>query len=90
MPNKDDWFDESDDELDEDEFSEKNDDDDPTETVTCHSCGAEVYEDAEQCPYCGMYLTADTSPWSGRSPWWVVLALLGLIATVLALMGVFL
>lgn len=48
---------------------------------------ADVYEDAEQCPYCGTYITSQTSPWAGRSVWWIVLAVLGLLATILVLSG---
>jgi uncharacterized paraquat-inducible protein A len=89
MPDRDDWLQESDDEFDEDEFPDENDEDDSTETVSCPSCGADVYEDAEQCPYCGTYITHQTSPWEGRSMWWIVLAVLGLVATILALSGAF-
>ncbi len=87
MSDRDDWMQESDDGFDEDEFPDENDDDDLTETVPCPSCGADVYEDAEQCPYCGSYITSSTSPWGGRSVWWVALAVLGLVATILALSG---
>ncbi len=80
---------ESDDEFDEDEFPDENDDG-LTETVPCPSCGADVYDEAEQCPYCGNHITSPTNPWGGRSAWWVALAVLGLVATVLALSGVLL
>lgn len=80
---------ESDDEFDEDEFPDENDDDDSTETVPCPSCGADVYEDAEQCPSCGTYITHQANLWGGRSMWWIVLAVLGLVATILALSGAF-
>lgn len=85
MPDDDDWMEESDDGLDEDEFPDENDD--VTETIPCPACGAAIYEDAEQCPYCGTYVTSQTSPWAGRSWWWIVLAVLGLLATILALSG---
>lgn len=62
-------------------------DDDLNQTVPCRQCGAEIYEDAVQCPVCGWYVTADTSPWSGRPAWWVVLGLLGTIAAALALLS---
>ncbi|MEN6494334.1 MAG: zinc-ribbon domain-containing protein [Thermoguttaceae bacterium] len=78
---------ESDDDFNEDESPDEDVDDDPTETVPCPSCGADVYEDAEQCPYCGTYITSQTSPWAGRSVWWIVLAVLGLLATILVLSG---
>jgi hypothetical protein len=87
VPDNDDWTQESDDDFNEDEFPDEDVDDDPTETVPCPSCGADVYEDAEQCPYCGTYITSQTSPWAGRSVWWIVLAVLGLLATILVLSG---
>jgi hypothetical protein len=85
----------SDDDLDEREYpDEDNDDvddngDDETPTRECPRCGADVYEDAEQCPLCGTWLTADTSPWKGRTWWWVALGILGIgaLAIVLALGG---
>lgn len=78
--------DDLDDAWDDDESPEETDDE-PT-TVRCPACGAEVYEDAVRCPACGEYITADTSAWSGRPTWWIVLGLIGLVATVLALTGV--
>lgn len=86
MPSNDDWFQESDDEFDEADYPD-DEADDSTETVACPSCGREVYEEAEQCPYCGSYIIHQTSPWLGRSVWWIVLAVLGLIATIVALSG---
>tara|TARA_B100000029_G_scaffold286744_1_gene280483 strand:+ start:743 stop:1006 length:264 start_codon:yes stop_codon:yes gene_type:complete len=63
-------------------------DDDESVTVTCASCGADVYEEAEQCPSCGEWITRFHSPWQGHSPWWVILGVLGVLATILALVGV--
>ena len=71
------------DNLDDDEYPDEPDggddwdDDDPTETVTCPSCHAEIYEDAEQCPACGDYITRTTklpSIW-----WWTSIGLLAAI-----------
>ncbi len=77
----DDWDDGSEwDEGDEDDLGR-------SETVTCPSCGADVYEDAEQCPSCGEWITSFRSPWQGRSTWWIVLGVLGVAATILALAG---
>ena len=28
-----------------------------SDTLSCPTCGREVYEDAEQCPACGTYMT---------------------------------
>lgn len=70
-----------------DSDSDSGDDDDLTETVACPECGAEVYEEAEQCPRCGSYITHGGGVWAGRPIWWIVLGLLGLAAGVLALAG---
>jgi hypothetical protein len=80
------WFEEPDDELD-DDVSANQDDDDWTPTVPCPQCGAEVYEDAVRCPACGSYVIHDTRVWSGRSGWWILLGLLGIVAVILALAG---
>lgn len=70
------WYDEPGDDL-----------DDAAETLPCPHCGTEIYEEAEQCPVCGNYVTFGTSIWSGRPIWWIALALVGLVATVLVLAG---
>ncbi len=63
-------------------------DDSEPDTIRCPGCGTEVYDDAVRCPTCGNYLTEDTSPWSGRSVWWIILGLLGVVAGILALAGI--
>ena len=60
-------------------------DDDSNETVVCPHCGADVYEEADQCPACRSFLIPDTRVWSDKSLWWIALGLLGIIAVVLAL-----
>jgi hypothetical protein len=85
----------SEDDLDEREYPDEDDDvdddndDDETLTRECPRCGADVYEDADRCPLCGTWLTADTSPWTGRAWWWVALGILGIgaLLLVLALVG---
>ena len=74
----DDWPEDSD--LDDDEESE-------SEVLPCPNCGADVYEDAPQCPICGSYITFRTSVWSARSGWWILLGLLGIAAVILVLAG---
>jgi len=78
------WFEEPDNEPDDDEYP---DEDEVTLTVPCPACGAEVYEDAVRCPVCGDYITHDTSLWSGRPGWWVLLGLLGVLALIGVLTG---
>ncbi len=88
MSNSSPWeFDEAEAELRDEEYPDDDSADEDsvdefTETVLCSQCGAEVYEDAVQCPVCGSYLTPDTAVWTGKPGWWVVLGLLGILATV--------
>jgi hypothetical protein len=58
------------------------DEDDSSDVVPCPSCGAEVYEDAEQCPSCGDYIVHSRSAWHGKPWWWVLLGLAGIAAVV--------
>lgn len=81
-----DRWDESSDSFDDREYPDEADlDDGSADTIVCPHCGADVYEDADQCPECGMFLLADTRVWSSRSLWWIVLGLLGVVAAILAL-----
>jgi len=90
MPDDDLRFEESGDELRDDEFPDEDEfDDDLSPVAPCPQCGAEVYEDAVQCPICGTYITDHGNLWTGRPLWWIVLGLLGAVATVLALAGYF-
>jgi uncharacterized protein (DUF983 family) len=79
MPNRslDDW-----------EYPEPDDDEDEdvAETVPCPECGKPVYEEAEQCPYCGEYITHSTSPLAGRSPLYIAVIVLGIIALIATLL----
>lgn len=61
---------ESDDDLDDvgDDFDS---DDDSDVTIACRYCGADMYDDAEQCPHCGQYLSTEDAPHQGK-PWWIV------------------
>jgi len=75
------------DELREEEFPDEEyaDDDSPdelSETASCSQCGAEVYEDAIECPVCGSYVTPDTAVFAGKPGWWILLGILGVLATV--------
>jgi hypothetical protein len=63
-------------------------------TIDCPACGAAVYEDAPHCPHCGHWLTeadrrGDGGLLAGRPWWWIVLGLLGLVATIAMLSGWF-
>ena len=67
-------------ELPDEEEEGYGDDDGETPTIDCPACGATVYEDAEQCPVCGEYITQSTSAWDGKPLWWIILGLLGIFA----------
>lgn len=83
-PHRDDLFDK---ESETDEPADESDEDaELSETVPCPECGAEIYEDAFQCPVCGSYLPGQSSsPWAGRPLWWILLGLLGTGALIYAL-----
>lgn len=71
---------------DSDDFDDSPDDDsEVAEVIRCPACGADVYEDAEQCPECGEWITFSTRPFAGRSLWFIVIGALGIGATIAAL-----
>jgi hypothetical protein len=43
--------------------------DDDVEELTCPSCGASVYEEAQQCPHCGDWITPLSA--AARTPTWM-------------------
>lgn len=60
-----------DDDWDDDNSAEDDDADEPA-TVECPHCQREVYEDAERCPHCEHYLSAEDRPPRAK-PWWILL-----------------
>jgi hypothetical protein len=59
-------------------------------SMFCPECGGEVYEDADLCPHCGYFLEAlPTHPMLGKPAWFVIVGFLGVVATILALSGLF-
>ena len=81
------WFEEPGDELHDEEYPDDDFDDDYSQTVACPECGTEVYEDAVQCSVCGSHITHHNNVFSGRPTWWIILALLGILAVVLVFTG---
>jgi hypothetical protein len=78
-----------DDDVDDDDLDDESLDDDTFDTVPCPACGSDVFEDAERCPICGEYITRETSAWSGRPWWWIVLGAVGVVALVYSLVMFF-
>lgn len=74
-----------DDEADEWDGDWPADDDEASLTIPCPTCREEIYEEAEQCPYCGNYVVRTSTAWEGRPPWWILLGALGIVATIIAL-----
>lgn len=69
---------------DEDEqWSEDSDDDD---TIPCPHCKKAIYDGAEQCPFCGKYISEEDAPREAK-PLWIVIG--AIICLVLAAMWVF-
>jgi hypothetical protein len=60
-------------------------DEDDCETRACPSCGADVYEDVEQCPACGDYIVFSTGALSGWPWWFVALGMLGIVCLIFTL-----
>ena len=48
--------------------------------VPCPHCKAEIDEEAEQCPRCGMFLSREDAPPQAKSAVWIVLMVLALLA----------
>ncbi len=55
--------------LDDDEFPQPDEADE--DTLLCPHCRVPVFDEAEQCPHCGTYLSEEDSP-PQRKPWWIV------------------
>ena len=61
--------------------------DDERAVLPCPHCRAEIDEDAEQCPKCGMYLTGEDAPREGKSAAWIVLMALAFLAALAWVFG---
>jgi len=55
-------------------------DDDEPDTVPCPYCRREIFDDADRCPYCENYLSAEDRPAGPRSGFWAVAMVLALLA----------
>lgn len=61
--------------------------DDEPALVPCPHCRAEIDEESQQCPKCGMYISQEDAPGEGRSPLWVILMALALLAALAWVFG---
>jgi hypothetical protein len=72
-----------DDDLDDDNFDDGDlddgygedydvDEDEDNVTIPCPYCRRQIHEDAERCPYCEQYISAEDAPAQAK-PWWIVL-----------------
>jgi predicted RNA-binding Zn-ribbon protein involved in translation (DUF1610 family) len=69
----------------EDPEDNEEEDDDEVELGECPKCGMEIYEDAVRCPLCGEYIGRPSNSMLVGRPWWfVLLALLGVLAVLYA------
>ncbi|HEX8324288.1 MAG TPA: hypothetical protein VF595_10280 [Tepidisphaeraceae bacterium] len=78
------------DEDDDPEFPDPSDTDDADDENDvldpCPNCKKLMYDDAEQCPYCGHYVTEETAPTS-HAKWVTVTALICLVVAILMALG---
>jgi uncharacterized protein (DUF983 family) len=43
-------------------------------TIECPHCGADVFDDVDQCPNCQMYISA--ADFKKPTPWWLIIIIL--------------
>ena len=60
--------------------------DSSTATIRCPACGTAIYEESEQCPYCGDYVTPGAASGLAGRPWWFVVMAVAAIIAVLTLL----
>ena len=53
-------------------------------TIPCPHCGADVFDDAEQCPSCGEWLVGERRPTTGRKGWFFLFGLVLVALVILA------
>ena len=53
-------------------------------TVPCPYCKADILEDAERCPRCENYISAEDAPQASRPLWIWILLIVGTISMIFA------
>ncbi len=66
---------------DDDEDEPWDDEEDDDGYIPCPYCGGTMLEAADYCPACERWITSEDTP-AKRYPWWVVVIILVLIATI--------
>ena len=64
------------------EYPEPDADDETYDTFPCPECGASIFEDADQCPYCSAYVSLPHRSRFGHTVIWIGLTLLALACLV--------
>jgi hypothetical protein len=60
---------------DDDEFDGDYVDDEDEPTIACPYCREPIHEDAQRCPHCESYISAEDAP-PARKPWWIVIGVI--------------
>jgi len=76
------------DDDDDDEYPDGVYADDDAATVLCRYCREEIHEDADRCPHCGQYQSAEDAPSEPKSKTWIVLMVLALLAAAIMTFGI--
>lgn len=79
------WDDNDLDDEDDDSGDVESSEDDSTSA--CPHCGKAVYDDAEQCPACGEYLSQEDAAATPRKWWVVVTAVICLVLAIAWALG---
>ncbi|VTR92288.1 unnamed protein product [Gemmata massiliana] len=61
--------------------------DDSRAFIPCPYCRAEIDDESEQCPKCGMFISREDTPSDRKSPVWIVLMVLALLAVMAMALG---
>ncbi|MCE9530236.1 MAG: zinc-ribbon domain-containing protein [Planctomycetes bacterium] len=59
------------------------DESDENDTIPCPHCKRQIYDGAEQCPYCGHYISEEDAPRERKPLWIVVTAVICLAVAIL-------
>ncbi len=70
-----------------DDDEEDEDFDDGDDTIPCPHCKKQIYDGAEQCPYCGNYISEEDSPREGKPVWIIIGGVLCLAVVIMWLWG---